>query len=229
MNQKRHFPQELAYVLGVVMLALSASLMARANYGVSMVIAPAYLVYLKLSESYPFFTFGMAEYGLQGALLLIMVLFLKRFRIRYLFSFVTAVFYGFVLDLWMNGVENFDKAAGLPPIIYFVIGLFLGSFGVALLFHTYISPAVYELVVLEVSARLGIKVSRFKTGYDIASCLLAVCLSFIFFGLFRFRGVNWGTVVCAVINGPLIGVFSAWMERRFSFIRVLKPNPHKVP
>ena len=78
------------------MLALSSSLMAEANLGVSMVIAPAYLVYLKVSEIYPSFTFGMAEYSLQGILLIAIVLYLRQFKIRYLFSFITTVFYGAV-------------------------------------------------------------------------------------------------------------------------------------
>ncbi len=222
MKSKRLFPQELAYLLGIVMLALSASLMARANLGVSMVIAPAYLIYLKLSVLYPSFTFGMAEYGLQGILLIAMVLFLRQFRISYLFSFITAVFYGLVLDFWMIGVEHFDHVHGLPPLLYFVSGLFLGAFGVSLLFKTYISPEVYELFVMEVSSRFGIGISRFKTGYDITSCLLAIALSFLFYGFPHFEGVKWGTVVCAVVNGPLIGLFSKWMENRLNFIRVLE-------
>ncbi len=61
---------ELAYVLGMVGLSLSVALMTRADFGVSMVVAPAYLLYLKLNPVLPFFTFGMAEYTLQAALLL---------------------------------------------------------------------------------------------------------------------------------------------------------------
>ena len=45
-----------------------------------------------------FVTFGMAEYCLQAVLLLAMCL-LLRFRVSYLFSFVTAVVYGFVLGM----------------------------------------------------------------------------------------------------------------------------------
>ncbi len=222
MKNENTFPQELAYVLGIIILALSAALMARADFGVSMVIAPAYLVYLKLSAVSPSFTFGMAEYGLQGILLILMVLFLKQFRLRYLFSFFTAVFYGLVLDFWMTSVVRLDQALNLPPFLYFFSGLFLGALGVALLFQTYISPEVYELFVMEVSSRFGIEVSRFKTGYDIVSCILAIGLSFLFFGFLHFEGVKWGTVICAMVNGPLIGLFSRWMKKRLNFVRVLE-------
>ena len=92
---------ELAYVLGMVGLSLSVALMTRADFGVSMVVAPAYLLYLKLNPVLPFFTFGMAEYTLQAALLLCTILTVKKFRPYFLFSFVTAVLYGFLLDGWM--------------------------------------------------------------------------------------------------------------------------------
>ena len=44
---------ELAYVLGMVGLSLSVALMTRADFGVSMVVAPAYLLYLKLNWPRP--------------------------------------------------------------------------------------------------------------------------------------------------------------------------------
>ena len=49
-----------------------------------------------------FVTFGMAEYCFQAVLLLAMCL-LLRFRVSYLFSFVTAVVYGFALDAFKIG------------------------------------------------------------------------------------------------------------------------------
>ena len=47
---------ELAYGLAMVGLSLSVALMTRADFGVSMVVAPAYLLYLKLNPVLPFFS-----------------------------------------------------------------------------------------------------------------------------------------------------------------------------
>ena len=55
----------------------------------------------RVSPVWSFVTFGMAEYCLHAVLLLAMCLLLRRFRVSYLFSFVTAVVYGFVLDAFM--------------------------------------------------------------------------------------------------------------------------------
>ena len=59
---------ETAYALGIALVALGVAFMEKADFGVSMVVAPAYLVYLKLSQVWDFFTFGMAEYLLQAVL-----------------------------------------------------------------------------------------------------------------------------------------------------------------
>ena len=90
---KKKFSTELAYVLGIVLVAWGVVLMEKADFGVSMVVAPAYLLYRWLSPAWHFFTFGMAEYCLQAVLLLAMSLLLRRFRISYLFSFLLQILY----------------------------------------------------------------------------------------------------------------------------------------
>ena len=215
--KKKVFYSELAYIVGLVSLALSAAFMERADFGVSMVVAPAYLLHLKVSQYLPFFSFGMAEYTLQAVLLIVMVIVIRKFRLSYLFSFVTAVVYGFVLDLSMMCVAFIPSELLVTRIILYIIGLLGCAIGVSLLFHTYISPEVYELFVKEVSGIMKIDINKFKTIYDLSSCLLAIIMSFMFFGLWHFEGVKIGTVVCALLNGVTIGMFSKLFDRFFVF------------
>lgn len=214
---KKIFYTELAYILGLVIVAIGVAFMERPDFGVSMVVAPAYLLHLKISETYAFFTFGMAEYTLQAVLLVVMMLVLRRFKISYLFSFVTAVIYGFTLDFCMWLVSHIPMDTMPLRIAYYTLGMVLCAIGISLFFHTYIAPEVYELFVKEVSARFGIEIHRFKTGYDICSCLVAVVFSFCFYGFGVFRGVKLGTVICALINGTLIGMCSKFFESRYEF------------
>ena len=183
---KKKFSTELAYVLGIVLVAWGVVLMEKADFGVSMVVAPAYLLYRWLSPAWHFFTFGMAEYCLQAVLLLAMSLLLRRFRISYLFSFVTAVVYGVVLDALMFLGTMLPSGGIALRGIYYAAGMLFCAAGVSAMFHTYISPEVYELFVKEVSAHFGVDINRFKTGYDCASCLLGVAMSFLAFGPWRF-------------------------------------------
>lgn len=220
--EKKKFYTELAYVLGLAALALGTAFMEGADFGVSMVVAPAYLVYLKLSQVLPFFTFGMAEYILQAVLLAVLMVVLRRFRFSYLFSFITAVFYGLLLDGAMTAVARIPHGNLVPRLALYGSGLLLCAAGVSLLFHTYIAPEVYELFVKEVSARYGVDIHAFKTGYDCVSCLAAVLLSFAFFGLWHFEGVKLGTVFCALINGWVIGRCSHFLEKHWEFQNGLK-------
>ena len=211
------FYTELAYVFGVLGLALGAASMEKAGFGLSMVIAPAYLIYLKLSQVWSFVTFGMAEYTLQACLIVAVAIILRKFRVSYLFSFCTAVLYGLSLDACMALISPIDSTILAWRIVLYVGGMFLCAFGVAMFFHTYITPGAYELFVKRISEKMNIDINRFKIAYDSVSCAVGILLSFLFFGLFHFEGISWGTVVCALVNGRLIGLISKWMEKRYTF------------
>ena len=67
------------------------------------------------------------------------------------------------------------------------------------------------------STQRKIAPQRFKSGYDCVSCLDGVAMSFFAFGLWHFEGVKWGTILCALINGYVIGRFSAFYEMHWTF------------
>ena len=206
---------EAAYALGIVILALGTALMEKANFGMSMVVAPAYLLHLKLVSILPYFSFGMAEYMLQGVILVLLALIMKRFRRAYLFSFATAVLYGFTLDAMLALAAPLPAGSFVLRALWYALGMVVCSLGVALLFKTYLPPEAYELFVKELAAKTGKPIPKIKTAYDCVSCLIAVIMSFAFFGLGRFEGVKLGTILCALINGTIIGGISAWLDRSF--------------
>jgi len=220
--KKKTFYTEAAYALGIVILALGTALMEKADFGMSMVVAPAYLLHLKLSETLPFFSFGMAEYTLQAVILVLLGLMMRRFKLSYLFSFGTAVIYGAALDSMMLLTAALPAGAFVLRGAYYSLGMLLCSIGVSLLFHTYIAPEAYELFVKEVSDKAGMNIHRFKTLYDCMSCGISVLLSFAFFGLWRFEGVKLGTILCALVNGSIIGWCTKGFEKRFEFKDGLK-------
>lgn len=221
----RIFYTEAAYMLGIAVLALGTALMEAAGFGVSMVVAPAYLIHLKLATFYPFFTFGMAEYTLQALLLVALAIVLHRFRVSYLFSFGTAVLYGMALDGMMLLVALLPCTGTGWRLTFYLIGLLCCAMGVSLFFHSYISPEAYELFVKELSAKLGMEIHRFKTAYDCISCAVGVALSFAFFGWWHLEGVELGTMICALVNGWCIAKCSALLEQNWRFIDALPWRP----
>ena len=100
MEKKKGCFAEIAYVLGLILCPLGVCLSAKSGFGVSMVVAPAYVLYMRISEMFSWFTFGKSEYIFQGLLLVVLAFTVRRFKWKYLLSFVTAFIYGNILDLW---------------------------------------------------------------------------------------------------------------------------------
>lgn len=215
--KKRVFYTEISYILGLVIMAFAAAFTEKANFGMSMVVAPAYILHLKISEFLPWFTFGVAEYVFQGLLIIITVIIMRKFKISYLFSFVTAVIYGTLLDGAMALISTLPENTFAIRILWYILGTALCSFAVSLFFHTYLSPEAYELIVKEVSQKFNFNINKVKTAYDCISVVLGIIMSFTFFGFGVFKGVGVGTVFCALINGFLIGRFSKLLEKHFNF------------
>ena len=216
-KKKICIPSEIAYILAIILLALSVSILASADFGISMIVAPAYLLSLKAGV----ITFGQAEYIIQAGIFIILCLVLKKFKPVYLMSFVTCLIYGAVLDLWRM-IPCFNTSVTPPGtmtlwlrISMFIIGILLSSFSIALFFKTYLYPLVYDFFVKAVSLRYGIKLSVFKTIFDISCLLASTAMTFCFFG--KLEALSWGTLVMAILNGSIIEFFSKQLDRSFEF------------
>lgn len=213
MKGKRIIYCELAYVIGIVVLALGTAFMEKADFGMSMVVAPAYLIHLKISSYIPFFSFGISEYIFQAVLLTLLSLVMGKIKKSYILSFATAFLYGTVLDVAISFVGLFPYTGIIWKVIFYVIGLIACAIGVAFLIHTYFPPEAYELVVKEFAQKFNVTIGKTKTIYDCCSCILGILLSLYFFK--TFVGVKWGTIVCAIINGWLIGKISCFIENNY--------------
>ena len=208
---------EITYIAAIVLQALAVAILTSADFGISMIVAPAYLFSLKVGT----ITFGQAEYIIQAGVFIMLCLVLRKFRPVYLMSFVTCLIYGAVLDLWRM-IPCFNPAVTAPGsmalwlrIPMFIIGVLLSSFSIALFFKTYLYPQVYDFFVKAVSTRYKIRLSVFKTAFDVFCLIASIVMTFSFCG--RLEGVNWGTAVMAFLNGAIIGFFSKKLDCVFEF------------
>ncbi len=221
-RKKLRLPAEVAYLLANVFMALAVAILTSADFGLSMIVSPAYLLSVKLG----FVTFGQAEYIIQAVAFVILCIVLRRFRFVYLVSFLTCLIYGLILDLWrllpcFNTTLTPPESIPLPlRIAMFVFGMLLTSFAVALHFKTYIYPQVYDFFVQAVTKRYNLKLSIFKTAFDMAFLAIGSAMTLVFFG--KFVGLNWGTLVMALLNGTVIGFFSKFLDAHFTFPPLFK-------
>ena len=211
-------PSEPMYLLAIVLMAVSVSMCAAADFGVSMIVAPSYI----LSLRFTFLTFGQWEYVLQASLFIAFCILMRKFRPVYLFSFFSCILYGLVLDLFRAAVPLFNPAVTAPGsmswpvrIALFVGGNLITTFAVAIFTASYLYPQVYDFFVIGLTARYRMNFTRFKTIYDLSFLAVGVALALI---LFRgFNGIGVGTVIIALLNGFLIGLFSKLLRRTVVF------------
>ncbi len=245
MKQKLHFPAEGVWALGVFLMAMGVACISKSNFGYSMVVAPVYLLFTKLSAYLPFLTFGVTEYLFQGLLILLLIPVTRRFRPQYLLSFLTAVIYGYLFDFMLFLVGFLPVGGILGRCLWFAVGEGVTVLSVVCFMHTYLAPEAYELVVKEIATVYRKPFHRVKLIYDLSSLLVAAVLSLALFGAGAFRDFTWaglgrailggyviegigvGTVVAALVGGPLIGLADRWFTRVFdttSLIPCFRPK-----
>ncbi len=212
---------EIIYVIAHLILSLAVAMCAAADFGVSMVVAPAYILSLKLDG---ILTFGQAEYVVQGILFLILCLILRKIKLRFFCSFLTGVIYGAMLDFWRFIIPPLNPditpagSLSLPVnILLFIGGMVLTSLSVALIFRMYIYPQVVDFFVVAVSANFNLSRDKFKICADVTLFFLSVILSLVLFG--TIKGIGVGTIVITALNGFMIAFFGKIFDRVFE----LKP------
>lgn len=208
---------ELAWVLGIILVSMGVCLCSKSGFGVSMIAAPAYISYLKISSIFSIATYGKVEYCFQGLLILLLIIAFRKFKWKYLLSFLTAILFGIVLDLWflVFGTEGYVILS--QRIISCVAGILITALGVAFFLRTYLPLQAYELVVKEIVDKYQFPMTKVKWIYDISSLVVAILLMFIFFGRFDFSMVGINTLVCTFVNAPLIGLFGKIIDQIFDY------------
>lgn len=217
---------ELLWIFGIVFVALGVSFCSKANLGVSMIAAPAFIISEALSNFSAFFTVGVTEYLIQGVLLIILCIVIRKFNWCFLLSFAVAVIYGYTLDffLWLTDGITLDNVA--LRWIALIIGDMVTAFGVACFFRTYMPLQVYELFVSEVSKKVQIFITKVKSGFDISLLTISIILVLILFDDIKdykwneiyfasFHNLGAGTIITTLINAPLIAFAGKIIDRFF--------------
>lgn len=221
--KKFEVKSEFAYIISIVVLAFSVAIMSAVDFGVSMIVAPAYILSLK----FDFLTFGQCEYIVQALLFIVFCILVKKIKPQFFFSFITCIIYGAVLDFFRAVIPILNPSI-YPPgsfniilrVVFFIVAELLTAFAVALCFKTYLYPQVNDFVVKGLSTRFNLDRNKFKRIYDFMGLSISVLLSLILFK--NIKGIGIGTVVLTLINGVLIGFFDKILSKLFEFNPMFK-------
>lgn len=217
---------ELLWVLGTIFVALGVSICSKANLGVSMIAAPAFVIYEAIAPLWSGFSVGMTEYAIQGVILILLCLIIRRFNWRYLLAFVVAIIYGYTLNLFLFILSGVSFDAVWLRWLMLIVGDILTAFGVACYFRTYMPLQVYELFVAELAARFKFNINKVKCSFDMSLLIISILLAFFLFddtatfdwttiGYSSFHSIGLGTLVTTAINSPIIAFMSNLISKIF--------------
>ncbi len=217
---------ELLWVLGVVLVALGVAICSKADLGVSMIAAPAFVMQEFISNNVGYISVGTVEYIIQGILLVIMCIAVKRFSFKYLLAFVVAVIYGYTLDLFLLILDGVSFDTVWLRWVMLIVGDTVTAAGVACFFRTYMPLQVYELFVSELSSVFKLDIGKTKWGFDITLLCLSVAGALLLFGdissfdirtvgYTSFHSIGLGTLVTTVINSPIIVFLGKGIDKSF--------------
>lgn len=216
----------MLWLIGIVFVALGVAICSKADLGVSMIAAPTFVITEAVSPFWSGLSIGVTEYLLQGIILVILFIVIRRFNWRYLLAFAVAVLYGYVLNffLWLLGGEPFNTI--WLRWVMLIVGDVIIAFGVACFFRTYMPLQVHELFVAAVSERFKLNIARVKLIFDISLLVISVTLACTLFGdvttfdwstigYSSFHSIGLGTFVTTAINSPLIALMGNLVDRIF--------------
>ena len=173
---------ELLWIFGIVFVALGVAICSKANLGVSMIAAPAFIIFEALAPFWSGFSVGMMEYVIQGLMLILLCVIIRKFNWRFLIAFLVAVIYGYVLNffLWVFSKVSFNEI--WLRWVMLIVGDVITAFGVACYFKTYMPKQVYELFVAEIATTFNLTITKVKSIFDASLLLLSGVLAFTLFG-----------------------------------------------
>lgn len=211
---------ELALIVVVIINSFGVVLMLYSGSGISAISS----VPFAFSEVLPRLTLGTWTYIFQGLLVLILMIFQKRFVPQYLFSFVVGFVFGELMDLdelWINILPT-DLWL---RVIYFIISYLLISFGIALSNRCCMPIIPTDLFPRELSKITGISYPKIKISFDVICLAVTALLTGIF--MHHLDGLGIGTVLAAFTMGKAVGIIGDVLDKHFVFVSFMKNDRTK--
>lgn len=215
MTQKKKFSSELALLIAILYNSLNLSLLVKGNFGISTLSS----VPVVFSKVYTQFTLGNWTIIIQTITLIIMLLFVRKFKLGYILSFAVALFFGYFVDMWTFFLAPLPITIGFR-IIYFVLGLLGTGVGAALFVQCGLPIQPFDLFVREVSKATNTSIKKTRIIYDATSLTISLSVSLLM--LNRLEAIGIGTILSVFLTGNIMHYVSEVLLSKFYFKPVSK-------
>lgn len=213
MNKKILKLGEASWIVGNILCAIGNCLVSKSAFGLSAIIAPAFILNRKIG----FLSVGVCEYLIQGILLALCCIIIKKFKAKFIATICNIIFYGACFDIVNALLSSVQPSSVASRVLVAEIGLIITGFAVALMLRTYIPPSAYEIFVREIADEKHINMNKMKLIFDASMLILTFVLMFTLLGGFKLDIIGPITVIAAFLNSLLIGAFGSILDQYCDF------------
>lgn len=201
------------FFISILMMGLGISLVTAAKLGTTAISSLPYV----LSFVFPI-SFGACTAGLNILYVVIeIILMKKKFPKEQYLQFFVGPLLGISIDLNMYLLSFFQTSLYMLQIIMLLFGCALMAFSIILQFEANVVNNSGEGLVRVLSIKWKKEFGNIKLIFDAVLVIIAIVISFFCLG--EIIGIREGTVVSAIIVGPMTKFFYKVLENFVNFQR----------
>ncbi|MDO5755140.1 MAG: DUF6198 family protein [Tissierellia bacterium] len=201
MNKNNRKKRYLWFLMGIIINAFGIAMITQADMGTSPISSTAYV----LSLEYPL-SLGAFTFLLNSIFIFIQILILRRdFPPIQLLQIIVNIIFSIGIDGAMSLVSRISSNTPLTQWLMLLIGSAVLGFGIAIEVAPRVLMVPGEGLVQAITVKYNRNFGRMKIVFDSLLVLVALILSFYFFG--EIKGLGIGTVVSAVLVGRFVSLY----------------------
>ena len=204
----------LFMIVGLIVTALGLAVCVRADLGISPITTLAYA----LNRAFPTLSLGTYVFFQHVVFFILTVVLLRKdFKPFQLLQLPCSFLFGYFVDFWEILLRSLTFDSYFARILLLLVGCVIVAFGFSMSYTSRVALEANTAFLNAFSLRSGKPYSTLKTLTDVLIVVLAAAVALIF--LHTIVGIREGTIIAAVIIGPIAGFFNkrlAGMERFFT-------------
>lgn len=212
----------LVYTLGMFFIALGVAFAVNSDLGISTVSSLPYVVSIVLGQP-----LSLCVTGVFCCTVLLQVIILRReFELIQLTQVIFSALFGLLVDFSGFLLGEFCLPGYLGRLVMTLVGVLLIALGVTIYVEAALVPMPMEGLSLAIAKKCGRPFHRVKVVVDCSLVAIGIVLSLCALGCVE--GIREGTVISAVLTGPLIPFFRRPIKPvidRFCFSKCVTDTP----
>ena len=202
----KRYSRYIVYLISLFIISLGASLSIKANLGTSPLICIPYVCSLISNLSV-----GTTSFLFSVLLILIQVILLKGgFEKRQYLQLVIGTIFSVFIDFTLFLVDFLNPTDYFSQLALLIVSCVVMAFGVLLEIKTEVVYITGDGFIVAISKVLKKEFGKVQPYCDVSFVVVATILSVVFLGYLA--GVREGTVISAVIIGPIVRVFKKYLD-----------------